>query len=161
MAVVYSWREYQTLSQRRVRNCVRSVRTSHEGIADKVGEAADQLLSGGVSSESLRKVYNYPFARAQRKRKKKAALLPKLPINTQTGELRRSRRKIRENYDELGQTFRIQFTSTHAIVLSPTGTRFMIPRGFWEELVRRAETIQTAELADTAQKARGAIRSAG
>jgi hypothetical protein len=62
--------------------------------------------------------------------------VPLLPINRQTGDLQESLKV--EGPIGSDKRYIVGFTAPYApFVLSPTGTRLMVPRGFFQELERR------------------------
>jgi hypothetical protein len=108
------------------------------------------LTSGTISTKQLADM-DHPFARRNRTAqgrlrpgrsaeiraaRKSVGRIGKLPINRQSGALQKSMQiQIRSS----GDVWRLYFYTNHphAVVLSPKGTKHMVPRGFLEELTRR------------------------
>lgn len=116
---------------------VRSLRVEHAQLAKDMGEKAVDLTSGRISSKTL-KLMGHPFGRGKGRRALKGGgratniggRVSLLPINRQTGRLSNSLRVFKRQ--TVPQTFILQFMAPHAkFVLSLTGTRRMVPRGFW------------------------------
>lgn len=121
---------------RRFADIERFIHTEHRRLVDEMMQVAIQQTSGPISSAELRR-RGHPFGRGRgridakgRMRIGSKGAAPKLPINVQSGELRRSW-QITRRPSATGQVFQLQPTSPHAIVLSPGGTRNMVARGFW------------------------------
>lgn len=114
----------------------RALRIEHAKLAGEMRDVAIDQTSGAISSAELAR-RGHPFGRGRgrinakgRMRVGLKGIVPKLPINAQTGELRRSWRLMRRP-SASGQVLQLQPTSPHAIVLRPGGTRNMVARGFW------------------------------
>lgn len=122
--------ELASAQRRRISNIKLGMRIAEESqIGDTVTEAR-RLLSGTVTTAQLAHM-DHPFARRHG-----GALIPTLPINAQTRQLLNSLSVVRRN-TESTMIFQIRFRANHArFVLAPQGTRFMVPRGFWDALVR-------------------------
>lgn len=153
MAVFHSAKALANHQQARFERVHRKVRVLHAEMAEFSRVDALKLTSGDISSKELAR-RGHPFGRkkfgaggkVQRSSYKRFRLTmhagglvistPKLPINAQTGRLQRSLRVFRRSLST-GQVLDIQFTARHAtFVLSPTGTKRMVPRGFWPEMKR-------------------------
>jgi len=105
----------------------RSVESAHAQVAESCEHHARFLTSGQITPEE-RRYLDYPYARRHGQ-----PLLPLLAINLVTGQLQRSLRLFKRI--TAGRiVWRLQFTSPHAIVLRPQGTRYMFARKFWESL---------------------------
>ncbi len=120
----------------------RSIRAQHRQMVESMAQDAQELTSGTVSTATLRAL-GHPFSRRLARSRGGASKaisasgISRLPINQQTGRLKRSARIIPETTAH-GQSFRFQFTAPHAkFVLAPGGTRRMVARGFWPEMRRR------------------------
>lgn len=116
-------------------------------MVDEVKADALNLTSGKVSTAQLRRM-GHPFARARalvRTRGKggRRSPVPKLPINRQTGRLQESL-TVQKRYDgPRGQVIVLYFGAKHAkFVLALGGTRRMVARGFWRELLKRSRMAQ-------------------
>lgn len=123
---------HQRLRARRVQ---RSLQVTQAEVVAEIKQKARQLVSGTVSSRELARL-GHPFARRSRTaggRGRARGSLARLPINVQSGQLRESLRVFRRARAG-GTAFQLQFTSPHAIVLLPGGTRQMVARGFWTAL---------------------------
>lgn len=121
---------------RRFARLERSIKIAHKDLADKMMAHAQDQTSGPISSKQLAAM-GHPFGRGAGRITAKGKLrvtargsAPLLPINKQSGELKRSWRLFRRNTAS-GQMFQLQPTSPHAIVLRPGGTKKMVARGFW------------------------------
>lgn len=100
-----------------------SLKNEYRGMERALRDYALRQVSGRISQYELKRL-GHPYAR----RRGRPTLSP-LPINVQSGRLRRSFRTFRRR--EL--VTQMQFTARHAkYVLSETGTRRMVPRGFWQ-----------------------------
>lgn len=119
-------------------------------LADESIEDFKELTSGSVPQKTLRQIR--PFRRmvsasgiSSSRRvhysKKKARVLagassiPLLPINEQSGDLRRKIRAWKISSWE----YRILSTSKHSHVLSPTGLPHMVARGLYSSSTRMGE----------------------
>lgn len=116
---------------------VSSIEIGLEVTGDHAKDELQALTSGSISSTALRQA-GYPFARRhaskKRLRRPKAfSAYPLTPINFQTGNLQRS---YFGHYTEQGPdtwTWEIGFSAPYAFfVLNPDGTKYMVPRKFWE-----------------------------
>lgn len=121
---------------RRFSRIERSIQIEHRRLAEEMLGVAIQQTSGQISSAELRR-RGHPFGRGMGRRNLKRGLrggvrgvAPKLPINAQTGALRRSWRLFRRTAAH-GLVYQLQPTHPHAIVLLPGGTKRMVARGFW------------------------------
>lgn len=116
----------------------------HEKFVAVMRQEHFALVSGNVSEATLRAL-DHPFARrhlaglaagvkaTRRKNLMGAANVRVLPINVQTGRLRRSLFKRKANAQNALQTFEVGFAAPHAkYVLAKKGTRRMIARQFQE-----------------------------
>jgi hypothetical protein len=121
------------------------------GLKEEAIKPAKELTSGSISTKQLAAA-DHPFARRNRTdsgrlrrsnnpnvRAARASVgrFPKLPINKQTGELQKA---IKMQVRQAGEgVWRLTLTanSPHAVVLSPQGTRTMVPRGYIEALQSR------------------------
>jgi hypothetical protein len=125
---------------KRFGNMQGSLRDIHDKIANEVVDDHMDLTSGTVTTKTLRQA-GHPFGRgpsgAQRGGNKKGRRsFKRLPINRQTGQLRASKFKTGPSGPD--RTYRIGFEIPYArFVLSPTGTRKMVARGFYEEIRSR------------------------
>lgn len=141
MAKFTSSRKLAESQARRFARVQRSLLIEHAQLAAEMKDIAYDLTSGGISSATLRRL-GHPFGRGRGRVSKGTARVtvrgsaPRLPINVQSGQLRRSWRLIRRRTGSV-QVFQLQPTSPHAIVLRPGGTRKMVARGFWTRM--RAE----------------------
>lgn len=116
----------------------RSLTIEFGSLIEQARADAVTLTSGSVSTEALAQM-GHPFGRSAARTGRPGRMrgsLPRLPINLQTGELQRSLRLFRR-FDSRGLTYSLQFTSPHAVVLSPGGTSRMVARGFWAEMHKR------------------------
>lgn len=121
-----------------------------EGLKAEAIKPAIALTSGTISAAQMAEA-GHPFARRSRDRtgrlkrgrtaeiravRRAIGRLPRLPINRQSGELQKS---LKVTVRSGGGVWRLYLdtNSPHAIVLSPQGTKTMVPRGFVEELQRR------------------------
>ena len=125
----------------------RAVFAETEDTANEALRIAHRLTSGVYRQEQFNRM-GHPFARRFRpesrgigRRYGHAGTFPLLPINVQSGRLRRSFRKLRRPGRDKGEVvWIITNTAPHArFILSPTGTRHMIPRPFWAELSRQTQ----------------------
>lgn len=137
----------------------RMAREEHEKFVELMRQEHFALVSGGVSDTTLRAL-DHPFARrhfagldaAVKKTRRKnlmgAANIRLLPINVQTGVLRKSLFMRRGAEDPpVVQTFEVGFSAPHAkYVLARKGTRRMIARQF-QETKKKVEKRRTRELA--------------
>lgn len=112
-----------------------AARKAEREVAQAVKRHAIRLLSGHHTSQELRR-RDHPFARRHG-----TARLPVLPINKQTGALQKSARIVKQAN---GTVF--YFAHAHAIVLNTGGTKRMLTREFWPELVRRSRPELTKAL---------------
>ena len=121
------------------------------GMKEEAIKPAIALTSGSITTKQLRQM-DHPFARRNRTpqgrlrpsrsaritaARQSVGRIAKLPINRQTGALQKA---IKVNVrSTAGTRWRVSLVINHphAVVLSPQGTRYMIPRGFAEELTRR------------------------
>lgn len=133
-----------TFTRKRKRiNLARSLSVQTAQVAQQAKAIAIELTSGSVSTAQLQAM-GHPFARRNRQRKARVSL-PKLPINVQSGALQKSLRVFSARTG--GETaFRVQFTSPHAVVLTPGGTAQMVSRGFWPEMRKRVGPISRRAL---------------
>lgn len=111
----------------------RSLQLTQEAFVADVKAQAERLVSGNIKTANLRE-FGHPYAKRHLgRRNTQVVAVPMLPINVQTGQLRRSLRVFRRT---VGKTtrYQLQFTSPHASVLTPGGTEFMRDRSFWKAL---------------------------
>src|ERR1044072_4256940 len=118
----------------------------HREMVDAGVKDHKELTSGGISRSTLRKL-GHPFGRSSagrargvsqkiKDRTKFRGSVPLLPINRQTGGLQRSLRVTGPAGS--GHAYSVAFTADYAaFVLSPTGTRPMVARGFYAEIRKR------------------------
>lgn len=118
----------------------------HREMVDAGGKDHTDLTSGVTSTATLRKL-GHPFGRtaagrargvsaAVRARTRYRGAVPLLPINRQTGGLQQSLRV--EGPTGAKHSYSVAFTADYAaFVLSPTGTKKMVARGFYAELRKR------------------------
>lgn len=94
-----------------------------------------QLTSGSVGKGELRKL-GHPFGRRASGRLR--GKLPILPINVQSGNLRRSLNMKLLWRNIRGESYGLYFSTGYAkYIISKGGTKFMIARGFQTELEKR------------------------
>lgn len=150
----------------RLKKWHRRVKVLHREMAEDVSEHVDPLLSGGVKTKTLRALgYPYAkdfkrlaqpvefeiggvratkfmnvsrrgISRARRKKVGFKGSAPLLPINEQTGRLKRGKRLVRVG--GYSQAFDLKFVgvSYSPFILSKHGTRKMVGRKFREEMER-------------------------
>lgn len=114
--------------RKRARRVGDSLIVAHQELAQAMVRHAKLLTSGSTKTGMLRYL-DHPFARRHGRAKQ-----PLLPINRQSGRLHRSirTRSLRSKGEDV---FLFQFTAPYAkYVLSPRGTRTMLPRRFWASL---------------------------
>jgi hypothetical protein len=132
MATFHDPKSLAIHQRRRAEKVRRSLAIAAQGMVNDMKQEALRLTSGTVSSDTLRAM-GHPYARRRtqgRRRGGQRGSLPRLPINVQTGTLRKSLRVFKRT-SHRGISWQLQFTSPHAIVLSPGGTSTMVARGFW------------------------------
>lgn len=102
-----------------------------------------ELTSGKTTTAALRRM-GHPFALRTRMKRKKGgrfASISSLPINKQSGRLRRSFKRVPRYKGPKGQIEDIFFNPSVAgnslYVLSEGGTKRMRARGFWREMRKR------------------------
>lgn len=147
MAVFQSAQALASHQRQRARKVRRSLQIAAQSVAEEMKKEAARLVSGTVSEKELRAL-GHPFARRRtttRRRGGQRGNLPRLSVNVQSGELRKSLRVFRR-LSEQGVTFQLQFTSPHAVVLSPGGTSRMVARGFWTALRKHYDSKQRRKL---------------
>jgi hypothetical protein len=131
----------------RTERLYRSILAASEESARIAREEAEKLTSGTTSTRELTQA-GHPFARARGanrfggRGRGTVSLMrsyPLVPINEQSGRLRRSWRIFRRRDPEKGSVaFQLQNIAPESkYVLAPGGTARMIDRGFWNELNRR------------------------
>jgi hypothetical protein len=108
----------------------RSLFIEHEALVKEMRAEAERLTSGSVKTRTLRRI-GHPFSR-----RRPMPGFPRLPINEQSGQLRRSIRLIPMTSSDGRRGWRLQYTSPHAIVLKRRGTKNMVARGFWTAMRR-------------------------
>lgn len=148
MAVFHSASHLAASQSKRFHKVVRAWKVEHRTMAVGLGGWMQDQVSGGISTKELRR-RGHPFGRRRgrntlkliggskgsqqrfRTTTKSKIATPLLPINYQTGKLRRSFRIIPEQGFGL-QSYRLQFTAKHAkFVLRQGGTKKMVARGYW------------------------------
>lgn len=119
---------------RRISNINGGIKEVHALLIEGATADHNEFTSGTVKTKQLRKD-GHPFARQNGGARgivgkgKKRARKP-LPINEQTGELRRSFFKTKPS--GINQSVKMGFRAKHArFVLRPGGTKKMIDRGFY------------------------------
>lgn len=114
----------------------RSIRNFPERLKPFVRKTVIDLTSGTVKTATLRRL-GHPFSRRHPK-----PLIPALPINVQTGRLRKSVRIVATGKRPI---YRVQFTVPYAkYVLALHGTQRMVPRRFWQTLIKRMKPMINA-----------------
>ncbi len=124
-----------THQRRRAAKVRKSLTGAMQSLVNDQKKEALRLTSGAVSSETLAKM-GHPYGRRRGgagRRGKQRGSLARLPINRQSGGLQKSLRVFRRKSAQ-GVTWRLQFTSPSAAVLTPGGTAKMVARGFWRAL---------------------------
>lgn len=127
----------------------------------KLGESdAKELSSGSVSTATLVKL-GHPFGRGRvaqeststgRYRGTAKARMRLLPINVQSGRLRRSmtsRSRGKQSFETLSRT-----VPYARFILSESGTRKMVARGMKQEATRRLKARQMAHVQHFVRKTR-------
>lgn len=119
------------------KNLIR-MRIEHEAMVDRVRQEMFGLVSGTTSARTLRKM-GHPFSRnraTKRKKGGKFSSIRTLPVNRQSGGLRRSLFKRKKKLRE-GHVIDVGFSIHYAkYILSPDGTKNMRARGYWREVRR-------------------------
>lgn len=165
---VYTTPTQLRVAQRRRFERVRSdMRKVHREMAEGGFKDFLQGTSGRVTTRQLRAM-GHPFARmrlalpkgagrfrasARKGQITRSGAVRTLPINRQDGSLRRAI-KLRGPSGSLS-TFRLFSDAPHAkYVLSPTGTRFMVPRGLLGPLglLRKRHKARAAALIDVVRR---------
>ena len=134
MAVHYSPKAFGQAFERRIANINGGIKEVHTLLIEGGTADHNEFTAGKIKSKQLRKE-GFPFARANggargktnagRKRSRNP-----LPINEQTGELRRS--FFKTSPSGINQVSRMGFRAKHArFVLRPGGTKKMQDRGFY------------------------------
>lgn len=144
--------------ERRALYAAKSVRVTHEALIAGTVALMRSLLGGAMSYQTMR-FFGHPYGRgysASAFRRHNTIFAGSgtqlaLPINMHTGELLRSLRVFRRAVQGV-TVWQIQFTSPHAVVLTPGGTKTMIDRGFWR-------VVNEAYLIDADRAARRAAQS--
>ena len=131
MAVYTSAAEMAKARRARAGNLNDAIRRTVDKAADIIEQEATVLTSGTISSATLAAL-GHPYSRAR------PGSLPRLPINKQSGDLQRSAR-----FKPFGGAGYAGFSFSYAAeyakyILSPTGTKRMVARPFFAELVKRA-----------------------
>lgn len=132
LAIFHSAQELAAHQKRRGEKIQKSLQIAHEQFVGEVKAEANRLVSGGIKTANLRE-FGHPYARRHGKRNTRVVLTPLLPVNVQTGQLRRSLRVFRRTVGK-STVWQLQFTSPHVIVTRPGGTATMKDRGFWKEM---------------------------
>lgn len=131
---------------------LQETQTSIEGSVDIMKDQAladaIALTGGSISSKRLRKL-GHPFARSKGKallsgRVSTKSKVPLLPINVQSGRLRRAFKS--RLYPKQGFDIVVKNVPYAKYILSSRGTEKMIARGLKEEVVRRLKARQKAHL---------------
>lgn len=166
MATFASARSLAASQSKRFGLVSRAIRVEHKKLVHTVADRMVDMASGRISTKELAR-RGHPFGRKkgritmtvksaatanQRFRAHKTRPVvptPLMPINRQSGELIRSLRIIPE-HGGAQQSYRVQFTSPHAVVLSPGGTKNMVARGYWPAVKR----VQKSENAKTVYQMR-------
>ena len=121
----------------RAKRVQRSMELGSQEVAESAKRHASLLVSGFISTKDLARL-DHPFARRHG-----SARLPVLPINMQSGRLRNSLRVFKRKTGDVTM-WRLQFMAPYAkFVLSPTGTKRMLPRNFWNALRLHVERVNT------------------
>lgn len=141
MAVYRSFADLAKGQDAGFRRSIRSIQTNHQRGAEMVRDAAVKMVSGSTTSKDLRAMGS-PFSRGPGRRSKGFGLgmMPLLPINVQSSDLINSARLFQVRPG----VWQFQFTSPHAVVLTPGGTKNMIDRQFWPTLNLQAGRIFAA-----------------
>lgn len=147
MPVFHSASALANSQQSRSHKVVRAWKIEHKRMVDTMGKFMQDTVSGPIKTKELRR-RGHPFGRRRgrislklyqntgrkqtfRAGPKSRVPTPLLPINYQTGKLRRSFRII----PQMGmgvQSFRLQFTARHSkFVLAQGGTKKVVARGYW------------------------------
>lgn len=147
MAVFRSAQVLANSQQNRSRKVVHAWKIEHKKMAGDLGRDMQDMVSGSVKTKELRR-RGHPFGRRKgrislklyrntgrkqtwRAGPKSRVPTPLLPINLQSGRLRRSFRIIPQTGIGV-QSFRLQFTARHSkFVLAQGGTKKMVARGYW------------------------------
>jgi|ERR1051325_2323361 hypothetical protein len=130
----------------------RSAQIAQEGAVADIKQQALDLLSGAGAPPGAYARNGVSFRTGSVSSRGLTLTLDPLPINRITGELIRSLRVFRRQAGN-STYFQLQFTSPHAVVLTPGGTRFMKDRGFFVALNTYARGVLRSRISD-------AIRSA-
>lgn len=115
----------------------------------RLGEQdAGELTSGGVKAKTLAKL-GHPFARGASTAKstpagRKRGSVPMLPINVQSGKLKRSFRS--RDFKRNGFEVLSAQVPYAKFILSESGTRKMVARGMKKEANRRLKARQAAHV---------------
>lgn len=150
-------RDLLSHQRRRFERTGRSMQVGMEGAVGEIKQEAYNLVSGDISSQTLA-AYGHPFGKGASARAGcigdiRISVNP-LPINVQSGELRKSLRVFRRQRG--GETiWQVQFTSSHSIVTSPDGTPTMIGRGFWTTLNQFAQPLLAQRLREAKRAGEG------
>ena len=149
----YTPSQYAVALQRRAR-AWKDTQAVAELVRGQLSGDVDQLLSGKHPRQELKRL-GYPYGReatlGNRRGPQRRALLyqrghkqpvdrgylPRLPINEQTGALKRAA-EITAKRTETGYEIRLRFRQVKSLpVLNPRGLPNMVARGFWREINRR------------------------
>lgn len=116
------------------------VKKAHELMARATLKDVEQSVSGSVKTSTLRKM-GHPYGRGFTGPKGKGrGRLPGLPIHVQTGRLRGSvfmEKRSGSGRQSFAVGFRLPSTDPRRYVVSRTGTRKMVARGFWPHIEKR------------------------
>ena len=113
----------------------KTVREMFRTIVAEGRNDAVQLTSGTVSSSTLRKM-GHPFGRSSSGKLRGG--IPTLPINVQSGKLRKSVNMKLLWRNVRGESYGLYFSVGYAkYILSKGGTKFMVARGFQGEMEKR------------------------
>ena len=128
------------------------IKRGHRDVAQEGFRDARKLTGGGVKTRTLRKL-GHPFGRRGGGKGRRRGRLPLLPINEQSGALRRRIRLVRAT----GGTQALKITTGRGRsnwVLAPAGTRKMVARGFFRQIKKRFKPRNLALLRHIQQAVR-------
>ena len=135
---------FHQFMSRKLDHWKQTVQIEHANLVDEMIDVMKQDLSGTVSTKELARL-GHPFGRTRGGRKR--GRVRNLPINEQTGKLKRS--LSRKRLDLASKiTYEVGFTAPYSkYILNPSGTRKMVGRGYWREIEkqykkRRSEAIR-------------------
>lgn len=131
---------------------------AYQGLMHSARDCRQEMirLTSGTVSTNILTALHHPFGRKAPARKGlrggQRGTMARLPINRQTGDLQSSlfdafsRNGQNEMMWDLG--FSIPYAS---FVLAPGGTRYMVARGFWNELAKTMKPIFKQNVSDAYQ----------